>query len=234
MKKKMNQIERSTQQIPTTINIIWIGDDAKRPDYCIDTWRHHHPDYEFRIWGNQEYSERKWKLQSAMDKMWKLELCGVADLMRWEILADEGGIAVDADSICEQPLPAWLHSCTAFVSSENEVVAPGLLTPAFMGTVPRNLFFERLVHKIQTSPKMLYRRKWYGKKKWLRAYQSVGPCFLTEQLKKSGYPSMTVLPSHFFSPDHHTGFKYSGSGPVYARQLFGSTIGYDQLELKAH
>lgn len=44
--------------IPRTFHFIWVGDESRRPDNCIDTWRAAHPDWQFRLWGNAELEAR--------------------------------------------------------------------------------------------------------------------------------------------------------------------------------
>jgi hypothetical protein len=41
---------------------------------------------------------------------------------------------------------------------------------------------------------------------------------------------LTVYPSHFFMPEHHTGYKNKVSGHRYATHLWGSEIGYDGMD----
>lgn len=94
--------------IPKNIHVIWVGDESKRPDNCIDTWRKHNLDWNIRVWGNNDLATYGWVNARHMDTMQHRELNGVADLMRWEILYNEGGFVVDADSICLRPLPEWL------------------------------------------------------------------------------------------------------------------------------
>jgi mannosyltransferase OCH1-like enzyme len=219
----------SKKKIPKLLHIVWIGDESKRPDGCIASWRNHHPDWDFRLWGNSEYEGRKWRLRSLMDEMWQFELAGVTDLMRWEILSEEGGITVDADSECLERLPDWLLTCEAFCSAANEVAAPGRLTNAFMGSKPRNSFFSAIVEYLLNKTDPLYKKHRFFFRKRIPAWKAVGPMVLTRQLSEQRYTGMTVLPSHFFTPRHMSGVEYSGGGPVYARQLYGSTFGYDSV-----
>jgi hypothetical protein len=39
--------------IPRIIHVIWIGDERKRQDHNIATWRDNHPAWEFRLWGQR-------------------------------------------------------------------------------------------------------------------------------------------------------------------------------------
>jgi hypothetical protein len=110
--------------------------------------------------------------------------------------------------------------CEAFACWENEVARPGLIAAGYFGTVPRNPFLAHLIDEIKKKPTVTDRMAW----------ESVGPQHLTDTWKKFGYGNLTILPSHFFIPRHFTGAEYTGTGPIYARQEWGSTLGrYEQL-----
>jgi mannosyltransferase OCH1-like enzyme len=62
------------------------------------------------------------------------------------------------------------------------------------------------------------------------AWKTVGPLRLTECYRKYAYTPLRIYPSHYFIPRHFTGMTYEGNGPVYAHQLWGSTLkNYDTL-----
>jgi len=141
-------------------------------------------------------------------------------MMRWEILFDEGGVLVDADSFCVQRLPDWLLECEAFACWENELIRPGLVAAGYFGTVPRNAFVAYLIDEIRKKPTVVDKMAW----------ETVGPLHLTKMWRQSAYGNLTILPSHFFIPRHFTGTEYTGAGPIYAMQGWGSTLRcYDQL-----
>lgn len=206
--------------IPRTLHLIWVGDEAKRPNRCIQTWIDHHPDWTLKIWGNEELNRRAWINAGHIRAMSTREWNGVADMMRWEILFDEGGVLVDADSVCLRPLPDWLLECEAFACWENELVRPGLIAAGYFGTRPRTPFLAALIDGIRSKPTVIDRMAW----------ETVGPQHLTDTWKKARYANLTILPSHFFIPRHFTGFEYTGPGPVFANQEWGSTLrSYDAL-----
>jgi mannosyltransferase OCH1-like enzyme len=209
--------------IPKTIHIIWVGDESKRPDNCIETWRRHNPGWTVRVWGNSELAAYGWVNAPHMRAMATRELNGVADMMRWEILYNEGGFVVDADSICERPLEDWLFECGACACWENEIARPGLIAAGYVASVPENPFFGQLILDLQAKPQVTDRMAW----------QTVGPLFLTEAHRQHGYTGLTVWPSHFFIPRHFSGTEYQGPGAVFASQEWASTRGsYDQLHLR--
>ena len=206
--------------ITKTLHFIWVGDESKRPNRCIQSWRDHHPGWQVRVWGNAELDARPWLNRAHIDAMATREWAGVADMMRWEILFDEGGIVVDADSFCLRPLPEWLLECEAFACWENELLRPGLISNGTFGSRARTPFLAALINDIRQDPTVIDRMAW----------ESVGPLRLTQTWKKMAYANLTLLPSHFFIPRHFTGVEYTGGGPVYAQQEWGSTLRkYDDL-----
>ncbi len=201
--------------IPRIIHIIWVGDESKRPNRFIQTWRNQHPDWEIKIWGNAELNGRAWINGHHMAEMSKFEWNGVADMMRWEILHEQGGILVDADSACVRALPEWMLECEAFACWENEHLRPGLIAAGYFGTIPGTPFVAALIERIRKQPSVVNRRAW----------ESVGPLLLTEAWRELKYNNLTVFPSHFFIPRHFAGIEYTGGGPVFALQAWGSTLG---------
>lgn len=206
--------------IPKIFHFIWVGDETQRPDNCIQTWRDHHPDWEFRIWGNAELMSRPWANHAHIEAMLQRELNGVADMMRWEILHEHGGVVFDADSVCARPLDDHLLDCDAFACWENEIVRPGLIAAGYFGCEAGNPFVRAIIEDIAASPSVVEEMAW----------KTVGPQRLTDCYRKFGYSKLRIYPSHYFIPKHFTGQEYDGDGPVYAYQLWGSTLKtYDEI-----
>lgn len=198
--------------IPKKLHIIWIGDESKRPDELIDTWRKLNPTYEVKIWGNKEYKETTWRLQRHMDFMYPWTKAGVADMMRYEILYNEGGITLDADSYALAPLEDWLLTPSAFSNWENELDRPGLIGVNFMGGVKGNLFWKMVIDCLDLIDRIPP----------IPAWQSTGPTLLTKIYNESRYP-LTIYPSHYSVPSHISGSEYKGDGHVFCTQTWYST-----------
>ncbi len=137
-------------------------------------------------------------------------LHGVADIMRLEILYDYGGIALDADSVCVRGLEDWLLEPDAFAAWENEWVRPGLIAMGTVGAVRKNPFIAFAISHLNKRETVLDIPPW----------MVTGPGLITN-CARSRPNELTVYPSHFFYPEHFSGLKYSGNGPVFARQLWG-------------
>jgi hypothetical protein len=56
-----------------------------------------------------------------------------------------------------------------------------------------------------------------------------GPMLVTNMFFKA-QANLTVYPSHFFMPEHHTGYKSKVTGHHFARHLWGSGTGYDNMD----
>ncbi|WP_159983380.1 MULTISPECIES: glycosyltransferase [unclassified Novosphingobium] len=206
--------------IPRTFHFIWVGDESRRPDNCIDTWRAAHPDWHFHLWGNAELDARGWINAHHMAQMRTREMNGVADMMRWEILLEHGGVVFDADSICAAPLDDWLLDCEAFACWENEIARPGLIAAGYFGCRPGNSFVRHIVDDIAALSSVTDAMAW----------QTVGPQRLTDSYREHCYTPLRIYPSHYFIPRHFTGVTYEGSDKVYAHQLWGSTLGsYERM-----
>lgn len=211
--------------VPRTLHFIWVGDESLRPDNCIQTWRNHHGGHwNIKIWGNADLKRLAgWKLGRHMRDMATRELNGVADMMRWEILYEEGGIVIDADSKCLKSLDAGdFLEWEAFACWESEIVRPGLIAAGYFGSEPGTPFLRQMIIDINNTydPKQM-------------AWQSVGPLRLTQAYRHYQYHGLHIYPSHYFIPAHFTGVTYNGRGPVYAEQFWGSTRrGYAELHLR--
>jgi mannosyltransferase OCH1-like enzyme len=197
--------------IPKALHFVWVGDESLRPDKCIETWEKLNPSYTIKVWGNKEL-EQGWHNAHHMKDMWDRELNGVADMMRYEILYAHGGITLDADSVCVRPLEDWLLEPKEFACWENEHARPGLVAAGYLGSEPQSPFFGQIVNDIHNEPTVTDKMAW----------ETVGPLRVTQTWKKYNYP-ITIYPSHYFIPEHFTGAKYTGSGHVFAEQLWGST-----------
>ena len=176
--------------IPKIIHIIWIGDETKRPDKFIRSWSKMNPEYRCALWGNKELNERKWATKNAIEKWMPREICGAADVMRWEILHKYGGIAVDADSVCVRPLEDWLLEPDFFSVWENEIARPGLIATGAMGAIKGHPFIGKIIDSIVNDPDPLSGMAW----------EKVGPLKLTDMVKSNSYTGITIYPSHFFIP----------------------------------
>jgi GT2 family glycosyltransferase len=215
--------------IPNIIHQLWIGSKSP-PSKHMDTWKDKNKTMEYVRWNENEISKRnlKFECQKKIDEM--TEINGKADIIRWEILYHYGGVFLDADSICIEPIDNVLMSTKAFAGWEQEKVRPGLIATGTMGFPPKHPLVRAAIDWILNNDINVERT---GKRAWM----TVGPGLLTRMYNTGLYNELTVFPSYYFLPIHATGLEYKAHGKIYAFQEWGSTFQgkYDimnTLELK--
>jgi len=208
--------------IPKIIHQLWIGPKIP-PSNFMDTWKTKHPEFEYIRWNEEEFKKRNihFSCQNRIDDM--EEINGKADIMRWEILYHYGGIFLDADSICVEPLNEVITETKAFAIWENEQCRKGLIAPGAMGFPPRHPLVKDCILWIQRNDVHVKRTK-------KRAWQTVGPGLVTQMYNNNKYKDISILPSYFFLPQHYTGLEYRGHGKIFSHQEWGSTKkNYDSM-----
>jgi hypothetical protein len=205
--------------IPKILHQLWIGDQTKRPVSLMETWRLLHPDWEYIAWDEAEIARRGLTFECARQIQDIPEINGKADIMRWEILNSMGGVFMDADSVCLEPLDddIFLTKSGGFSCFENEQNRRGLVACGAMG-FPKggNQLSRDIIDHIKTldlRPQVCN----------LKAWMTVAVTLITQKLETGKYPDFTVFPSYMFIPHHFTGAKYQGHKRVYAYQAWGST-----------
>lgn len=87
------------QHIPKKIHQIWLGGDL--PDKYLHyslSWLKYHPTWEYRLWGDDDIDSIKMINRHLFNKAPNLGM--KSDILRYEILNQEGGIYVDTDFEC--------------------------------------------------------------------------------------------------------------------------------------
>lgn len=208
--------------IPKIIHQLWIG-NKPAPLSFMNTWKDKHPDFEYIYWNESEFEKRKFifKCQEKIDEI--EEINGKADIMRWEILYEFGGVFLDADSICIEPIDEELLNKKCFAGWEQEEVRKGLIATGTMGFPPKHPLVKKAI-------KWILNNEVSQKKSDMMAWQSVGPGLLTKMYNTGNFKDMHIFPSYTFLPIHLTHIEYKGHGKIYAYQAWGSTKqSYDNM-----
>jgi len=205
-----------SEKIPKIIHQLWIGDKAPAPKKLMDTWRDKNPDFEYIFWNEDEFKKRNiiFNCQNRIDEI--EEINGKADIIRWELLHQYGGVFLDADSICIEPIDDELMSKKCFAGWEQEEVRPGLIATGTMGFPPKHQLTKAAV-------KWIIKNEVSQEKTNRMAWRNVGPGLLTILYNTGKYNDLHVFPSYTFLPIHLTGLEYKGHGKIYAYQEWGST-----------
>ena len=201
--------------IPKIVHQLWIGKKPP-PTKFMDTWKNKNPDFEYIRWNEEEISKRNLKIECTerIDEM--EEINGKADIIRWEILYEYGGVFLDADSICIEKIDDILMNCKCFAGWEHEQLRPGLIATGTMGFPPKHPLVKEAIEWIKNNCVNV-------QKTMKRAWQTVGPGLLTNMYNTGKFKDLTIFPSYSFLPIHCTRAEYTGHGKIYAYQEWGST-----------
>jgi len=201
--------------IPKIIHQIWIG-SKPAPTKLMDTWKDKNPDFTYIRWNEKEIKKRK-LLLTCLNKINEIEeINGQADIIRWEILYEYGGVFLDADSICIEPIDNILMSKKCFAGWENEEARPGLIATGTMGFPPKHPLVKNAIDWIKENEVSF-------KKTNKMAWHNVGPGLLSRMYETKLYNDLHIFPSYTFLPYHFTEREYIGHGKIYAYQEWGST-----------
>lgn len=205
--------------IPKIIHQVWIG-EKKMPLRWMHTWRDKNPEFEFKIWREED-------IQSLLSGSKNAEIyClyyknriyhGAVDLARVEILKKYGGIYVDADSLALEPLkdaPFLTDDVTFFAAYDHEVDGhPGRITNGIIGAEAN--------HPILID----YSDRIPGEKFRTQTWKTIGGKLLTECIKKHGEDeSVKILPAWTFWAENWDGRKVKPLGKVYSQHIWGTTL----------
>ena len=196
---------------------IWVG-PRKPPLRWMDTWKEKHPDWNYYIFTDQMLKGREWHNQHLIDRYYDQKCyAGDADLIRYQLLYEEGGFLPPADATCLRNTDELFsapedHAYTVF---ESETIVPNYISP-IQACNPKNEFVKFLIDKLhKLKPSELHPEP----------YRSTGNKWLSQFVPEKEKHKLVIWPSHYMIPRH---FKkksvyYNGPDPVYADQMFGST-----------
>jgi mannosyltransferase OCH1-like enzyme len=188
--------------IPKIIHQVWINDtflgNPKKdvPDKwkkSINQWKTLHPDWQHILWTDDlilnyltTYHPDKLNLYKSYEY-----LIQRADMIRYFILYDYGGIYCDLDMYPVKNLNSFINiNINQFVYSSNSNV----LTNCFMMSPPKSKIMKTIQENLNTE------LPWFSYGKHLKVLYSTGPMFLNNILLSQIDEPFIILPRKFFNP----------------------------------
>ena len=199
---------------------IWIG-IYQPPTHWMDTWKEKHPDWDYSVFTDDMLKSRKWHNQHLIDKYYSEQVwAGVADLIRYELLYEDGGFLPPADAICHHNMDEVFtspsdHAYTVFENDRDDHIAPNWISPV-QACNAGNTFVKLLIDTLhELTPDQLSMKPW----------QSTGNEFLSQFVPDKEKHKLTIWPSYYTIPRHYSvrSTPYVGDGKIYAEQKWGST-----------
>jgi mannosyltransferase OCH1-like enzyme len=118
----------------------------------LNQWKEAHPDYEIRVWGEEDVDRDISKFQLSSILMDRDLNPGLrADALRYEILKLHGGIYVDTDMALVKPIHSLMNGINAdlFIGvSHSEAFE---VNNAIIGCVPGHPFIDRAIAKLKST-----------------------------------------------------------------------------------
>jgi hypothetical protein len=201
-------------KIPRKLGHIWIG-PKQQPSQWMQSWIERHPDWEYTLYDNDFLRKGTFRTRAQIDEYMKRgAYAGAADLLRFEILYAQGGYMAGADSICVHPVDELFDDGgSLYTVYENEFLRGQLVAP-IVAAAPGHPFLDLILSILEKTPPAELDQPW----------RTTGNLFIAE-LIETHRPDIVIWPSHILIPEHFIGRKYSGTGKIYAHQMFGETTG---------
>lgn len=227
--------------IPKIIHQIWVG-DKPAPKKWMDTWKEKNPGWEYILWDNKKIKEldiiNKKQFQHYWDyKIWH----GVADILRYQILYEYGGIMPGADSKCLRSIDDLFENNNGEVFSvsccddpKDWVRIDGIkdkIIPIFLsrGNAEFKDFITPIYASIKGNEFMKKLNEEIGQITIFGSpWRVTGNQFCQRMVKKYN-EKIVVWPMHYFLPEHPVTatsehhYKYIGKDKIYAEHYWGTT-----------
>ena len=143
-----DKVEKSEEpRIPKRIHVIWLGSPLpKHYDQIIESWKIHHPDWEFKLWTDDDIGsfplETKESIHEAKNHGQR------SDILRYEILYRYGGLYVDTDFMCLKPHDILHHTCDFYTAMGDRLVYNGII-----GSAPKHPIIQACINDINRIKK---------------------------------------------------------------------------------
>ncbi len=152
--------------IPKVIHFIWLGPKSFPKDSVenINSWIRNHPDWTFKFWTDikRPTPHPKMELHLISEFTFKvLKDCFVSsdnyaeksDLLRYEILYEEGGLYVDHDVKCYRPFIPFHHNFDLYCGLEpphQPILSSSItVTNNLIGSIPKHPVLEHCIQLVK-------------------------------------------------------------------------------------
>lgn len=186
-------------KIPKIIHQIWIGPYPfpKEARGWQKTWQELHPDWEYKLWTNEDLEKLSFENKKFFDKAknWGER----ADILRYEIIYRFGGLYVDIDEKCFKSFDLLHHSCNFYAGVHT---LPLLTSHKNKLRVANGIFAAAPGHPIMGYAIEEIKRNRHHRK----IYDRTGPDYLTRMIakwlntKEQDDSLDVVFPANYFYP----------------------------------
>ena len=223
VKKPSKMQYRQNPIIPKVMHQVWDGPIPPLYQHYLDECKKLHPDWEFKIWSENDMDSLELKYRHVYDQMRNYP--GKSDIFRYEILYKFGGVYRDMDVKCYRPLDGLNHLYDFYAPLE----APAkewstiVVNNGIIGAAPQHEIIAQTLKTIDEKAPQAWQDFDEGKKGKLKInhqvmYISLWP--LTEAFIKvvNNTDKSIALPTSYLMPVGFYG--YSGKFTKIAEKIF--------------
>jgi mannosyltransferase OCH1-like enzyme len=176
----------SVETIPRVFHWIWLGSASLPIEHqrWMDGWQETHPLWSHRVWRDADVPALRNQVCFDAARSWAQK----ADILRYEILLQQGGVYLDTDVECCKSIEPLLEGATAVIGREDSI----LLGNSVMAATPGHPWVQGLVDGLAQSVA-----------EHRLTMDQTGPAYLTRV--SEGRSDVRVLPPATFYPFPSTG-----------------------------
>ena len=200
--------------IPKRIHYCWFG-QSPMPDYalkCIESWHKYMPDYEFRLWNEDNFNINSFAYTKESYEANKYAF--VSDVARLWALKTEGGIYMDVDFEVYKSFDGLLHydAFAGFEGSKTNPVMMGVIASKAGGEwVNEQLSCYQTRHfMIEGKPDLTTNVRFVTDRMVQNGFITNG--------KEQEYKDLHVFPVEYFCPRQTTG-EYLRTDNTFCEQI---------------
>ena len=173
-------------RIPKKIHQIWLGEIPELHKKLIPKIKKNHPDWEYKLWGFDDVKDYPLINRDLFES--EQNLGAKSDILRYEILYNEGGFYMDSDFEMVTNFDSLLNN--DFVTGTGHMEDP-ILFNGLIGCTKNNELIKNIIDKIKenNSDDIMYKTGPYH-------FSSV----FFEYIKNNMDKNIVVLPTPYFYP----------------------------------
>lgn len=145
----LNASPSISYRIPKIIHQIWLGGPLPEKYRALQkSWALSHPDWEYRLWTDESAAALKMHSRDLFESA--VNWGEKADILRYEVLSQFGGLYVDMDFECLRPFDVLHQLCDFYAGLES--IERGLKSPrlsnALIGCTPGHPVIQECLNKM--------------------------------------------------------------------------------------
>ena len=137
------------KMIPKIFHRIWLGESPVPTQYehYWDRWKLFHPDWEFKDWRNQDIDNLALSPIINRAKVNAVK----ADISRYEILHLYGGVYLDCDMDCRQPIDSLVNDTDNFIICNQISNLRCLCSMGFFAAIPSHPILSHAIRELKDT-----------------------------------------------------------------------------------